>query len=190
MEYLLLYCAYWLSHSSLRFSLYYWILLKASFKEQYCLRLTNALKPGTSVECIINIKRKHCRLLARCTRCQCQVLIKQLLKASFISAIIRFHSRQERLLQGLRIEHKNRKPGAKSQIEKHHSRRVIQMCAVRKFWHCNAITVAILQAMWVWNDYLLPYLVIGLSTPYKTIPVAVQYLIGSYGAKTYNKVHL
>ena len=47
----------------------------------------------------------------------------------------------------------------------------------------TAITVAILQAMWVWNDYLLPYLVIGLSTPYKTIPVAVQYLIGSYGAK-------
>ncbi len=47
----------------------------------------------------------------------------------------------------------------------------------------TAITVAILNAMWIWNDYLLPYLVIGLSTPYKTIPVAVQYLIGSYGAK-------
>ena len=47
----------------------------------------------------------------------------------------------------------------------------------------TAITVAILNAMWVWNDYLLPYLVIGLGTKYKTIPVAVQYLIGSYGAK-------
>lgn len=44
-----------------------------------------------------------------------------------------------------------------------------------------AITVAILNAMWVWNDYLLPYLVIGLSTPYKTIPVAIQMLVGSYG---------
>lgn len=47
----------------------------------------------------------------------------------------------------------------------------------------TAITVAILNAMWIWNDYLLPYLVIGLSTKYRTIPVAVQYLIGSYGAK-------
>lgn len=47
----------------------------------------------------------------------------------------------------------------------------------------TAITVAILNAMWIWNDYLLPYLVIGLSTPYKTIPVAVQYLVGSYGSK-------
>ena len=34
----------------------------------------------------------------------------------------------------------------------------------------TAITVAILNAMWIWNDYLLPYLVIGLSTKYKTIP--------------------
>ena len=47
----------------------------------------------------------------------------------------------------------------------------------------TAITVAILNAMWIWNDYLLHYLIIGLSTKYKTIPVAVQYLIGSYGAK-------
>jgi len=37
-----------------------------------------------------------------------------------------------------------------------------------------AITVAILNAMWIWNDYLLPYLVIGSN--YKTIPIAVQYL--------------
>ena len=47
----------------------------------------------------------------------------------------------------------------------------------------TAITIAILNAMWIWNDYLLPYLVIGISTNYKTIPVAVQYLIGSYGSK-------
>ena len=43
----------------------------------------------------------------------------------------------------------------------------------------TAITVAILNAMWIWNDYLLPYLVIGVSTDYKTIPVVVQYLMGS-----------
>lgn len=44
----------------------------------------------------------------------------------------------------------------------------------------TAITVAILQTMWVWNDYLLPALVIG--NKYKTIPVAVQgVLTGSYG---------
>ena len=47
----------------------------------------------------------------------------------------------------------------------------------------TAITVAILNAMWIWNDYLLPYLIIGLSDKYKTIPVAVQYLQGSYGDK-------
>lgn len=49
----------------------------------------------------------------------------------------------------------------------------------------TVITVAILNTMWIWNDYLLPYLVIGLSTKYKTIPVVIQYLIGSYGAKDY-----
>lgn len=45
----------------------------------------------------------------------------------------------------------------------------------------TSITVAILNAMWIWNDYLLPYLVIGLSTEYKTIPVVVQMLVGSNG---------
>ncbi len=44
-----------------------------------------------------------------------------------------------------------------------------------------AITVAILNAMWIWNDYLLPYLVIG--NKYKTIPIAVQYLQGGYGSR-------
>ena len=43
------------------------------------------------------------------------------------------------------------------------------------------ITVAILNAMWIWNDYLLPYLVIGNN--YKTIPIAVQYLQGGYGSR-------
>ena len=43
------------------------------------------------------------------------------------------------------------------------------------------ITVAILNTMWVWNDYLLPYLVIGSN--YKTIPIAIQYLQGGYGSK-------
>ncbi len=41
------------------------------------------------------------------------------------------------------------------------------------------ITVSILNAMWIWNDYLLPYLVIG--TEYKTIPIAIQYLKTGYG---------
>ena len=45
----------------------------------------------------------------------------------------------------------------------------------------TAITVAILNAMWGWNDYLLPYLVIGLSTPYRTIPVVIQQFVGSQG---------
>ena len=44
----------------------------------------------------------------------------------------------------------------------------------------TAITVAILNTMWIWNDYLLPYLVIGNN--YKTIPIAVQYLKGGYGS--------
>ena len=42
------------------------------------------------------------------------------------------------------------------------------------------ITVAILNTMWVWNDYLLPLLLIG--TDYKTIPIAIQYLKGGYGS--------
>ncbi len=42
------------------------------------------------------------------------------------------------------------------------------------------ISVGILQTMWVWNDYLLPYLVLD-RTEYRTIPIHVQYLKGSYG---------
>lgn len=44
----------------------------------------------------------------------------------------------------------------------------------------TTITVAILNAMWIWNDYLLPYLVIG--SDYQTIPIAIQYLRGGYGS--------
>ncbi|MBQ7800070.1 MAG: carbohydrate ABC transporter permease [Oscillospiraceae bacterium] len=48
----------------------------------------------------------------------------------------------------------------------------------------TAITVAILNAMWIWNDYLLPYLVLG--TDEKTIPVAIQIAMqGAYGATDY-----
>ena len=42
------------------------------------------------------------------------------------------------------------------------------------------ISVAILEIMWIWNDYLLPYLVLD-RTEYKTIPIHIQYLKGSYG---------
>ncbi len=42
------------------------------------------------------------------------------------------------------------------------------------------ISVAILEIMWVWNDYLLPYLVLD-RTKYMTIPIHIQYLKGSYG---------
>ncbi len=55
------------------------------------------------------------------------------------------------------------------------------------YWHVIfpvlrpvAVTVAILNTMWIWNDYLLPYLTIG--TDYRTIPIAVQYLQGGYGS--------
>jgi raffinose/stachyose/melibiose transport system permease protein len=42
------------------------------------------------------------------------------------------------------------------------------------------ITVAIINAMWIWNDFLLPNLLIG--SEYRTIPIAVQYLRGGYGS--------
>lgn len=65
---------------------------------------------------------------------------------------------------------------------------IIDGCNVfQSFWYIvfpilkpTAITVAILNTMWIWNDYLLPYLVIG--SDYKTIPIAVQYLKGGYGS--------
>ncbi len=42
------------------------------------------------------------------------------------------------------------------------------------------ISVGILEIMWVWNDYLLPYLSLDI-TKYRTIPIHIQYLKGSYG---------
>ena len=42
------------------------------------------------------------------------------------------------------------------------------------------ISVGILETMWVWNDYLLPYLVLD-STKYRTIPILIQYFRGGYG---------
>lgn len=44
-----------------------------------------------------------------------------------------------------------------------------------------AVSVGILQAMWIWNDYLLPYLVLDVRR-FRTIPIAVQYLRGGYGS--------
>ena len=43
------------------------------------------------------------------------------------------------------------------------------------------ISVGILEIMWIWNDYLLPYLVLDRNE-YMTIPIHIQYLQGSYGA--------
>ena len=45
----------------------------------------------------------------------------------------------------------------------------------------TCISTAILQTMWIWNDYLLPYLVLDI-TKFKTIPIAIQYLKGGYGS--------
>jgi len=43
------------------------------------------------------------------------------------------------------------------------------------------VTTAILETMWIWNDYLLPYLVLNLKK-YMTVPIAIQYLKGGYGS--------
>ncbi|MBQ0084002.1 MAG: carbohydrate ABC transporter permease [Clostridiales bacterium] len=57
----------------------------------------------------------------------------------------------------------------------------------RTFWsvimpimRSTYISVGILETMWVWNDYLLPYLVLD-RTKYMTIPIHIQFLQGSYG---------
>ncbi len=42
------------------------------------------------------------------------------------------------------------------------------------------VSVGILEIMWIWNDYLLPYLVLDINE-YRTIPIHIQYLKGSYG---------
>ena len=45
----------------------------------------------------------------------------------------------------------------------------------------TCISVAILETMWIFNDYLLPYLVLDIRK-YKTVPIAIQYLKGGYGS--------
>ena len=42
------------------------------------------------------------------------------------------------------------------------------------------VTVTILNGMWIWNDYLLPSILLGQSSPNKTLPVAVQAFVGSF----------
>ena len=56
-------------------------------------------------------------------------------------------------------------------------------CVVVPMMKPTFISVGILEAMWIWNDFLLPYLVIGISTRYKTIPVVIQMLVGTNGNK-------
>ena len=53
-------------------------------------------------------------------------------------------------------------------------------CVVIPMLKPTLISVGILEIMWVWNDYLLPYLVLDINE-YRTIPIHIQYLKGSYG---------
>ena len=53
-------------------------------------------------------------------------------------------------------------------------------CVVVPMLKPTLISVGILEIMWVWNDYLLPYLVLDINE-YRTIPIHIQYLKGSYG---------
>ncbi len=53
-------------------------------------------------------------------------------------------------------------------------------CVVLPMLKPTLISVGILEIMWVWNDYLLPYLVLDINK-YRTIPIQIQYLKGSYG---------
>ena len=53
-------------------------------------------------------------------------------------------------------------------------------CVVVPMLKPTLISVGILEIMWVWNDYLLPYLVLD-GNSYRTIPIHIQYLKGSYG---------
>ena len=54
-------------------------------------------------------------------------------------------------------------------------------CIVVPMLTPTIISIAILEIMWIWNDYLLPYLVLD-RTKYMTIPIHIQYLQGSYGS--------
>ena len=54
-------------------------------------------------------------------------------------------------------------------------------CVVVPMLKPTLISVGILEIMWIWNDYLLPYLVLDLNE-HRTIPIHIQYLKGSYGS--------
>ena len=54
-------------------------------------------------------------------------------------------------------------------------------CVVLPILQPTYISTGILETMWIWNDYLLPYLVLDLKK-YKTVPIAIQYLKGGYGS--------
>jgi len=50
------------------------------------------------------------------------------------------------------------------------------------------VTVSVLNTMWIWNDYLLPYLVIGSN--YRTLPIAIQYLKGGLSGRNIGQYRL
>lgn len=52
---------------------------------------------------------------------------------------------------------------------------------VRPIMRPSLISVAILQTMWIWNDFLLPYLTLDMRR-FKTMSIAIQYLKGGYGS--------
>ncbi len=54
-------------------------------------------------------------------------------------------------------------------------------CVVLPILKPTLISVGILETMWLWNDYLLPYLVMDRTKGYMTIPILIQYFRGSYG---------
>ena len=54
-------------------------------------------------------------------------------------------------------------------------------CVVLPMLKPTLISVGVLEIMWIWNDYLLPYLVLDRKQ-YMTIPIHIQYLKGSYGS--------
>ena len=53
-------------------------------------------------------------------------------------------------------------------------------CVVLPMMKPTFISVGILEAMWIWNDFLLPYLVLDIKE-FKTISIVIQYMKGSYG---------
>ena len=53
-------------------------------------------------------------------------------------------------------------------------------CVVVPMMKPTFISVGILEAMWIWNDFLLPYLVLDIKE-FKTISIVIQYMNGSYG---------